>query len=281
MRLDRMNWPEVEERLAAGRCGVILPLGSLEQHGAAGALGTDTICAEAVAQRAAELAGGVAMPALAYGPAQFNLGFAGTVSLRPSTLSALLFDVLSSLGRSGFTRVLLLTGHGGNAAPALSAIQEVFSEISLGRLVVPRPLSVKLRAWWEGPRCGALRSKLYADREGFHATPSEIAIALHVTGAPHGAWPAFRALAPDPLVDLGGDRHEDALRHRARYPDGPVGSDPSLATAEHGAALLSAAAEDVAETFRAFEAAEEPNHSPRQAVASTSTMMPAAKKPVM
>ncbi|PWS34697.1 hypothetical protein DFH01_24550 [Falsiroseomonas bella] len=259
MRLDRMTWPAVEERLARGRRGVILPLGSLEQHGAAGMLGTDTICAEAVALRAAEIAGGVALPALAYGPAQFNLGFAGTVSLRPSTLSALLCDVLASLGRTGFSRVLLLTGHGGNVAPALAAVQEVLSEVSLGRLVFPRPLSVKLRAWWEGPRLGALRRDFYGDREGFHGTPSEIAIALHVTGAAPAAWPAYRALPPDPLVDLGGDRHEDAARHRARYPEGVVGADPALATAEQGAALLQAAAEDVAELFAAFEAAPEPH----------------------
>jgi creatinine amidohydrolase len=222
-------------------------------------LGTDTICAEAVALRAAEIAGGVALPALAYGPAQFNLGFPGTVSLRPSTLSALLCDVLASLGRGGFSRVLLLTGHGGNVAPALAAVQEVYSDVSLGRLAFPQPLSVKLRAWWEGPRLGALRHVFYGDREGFHGTPSEIAIALHVTGATPGAWPAYRALPPDPLVDLGGDRHEDAARHRVRYPDGVVGADPSLATVEQGAALLHAAAEDVAEVFAAFEAAQEPH----------------------
>ncbi|WP_270936431.1 creatininase family protein [Falsiroseomonas oryzae] len=261
MRLDRMSWPELERRLATGRRGVILPLGSLEQHGAAGLLGTDTLCAEAVALRATEIAGGLVAPALPYGPAQFNLGFPGTVSLRPSTLMALLVDALTSLGHGGFTRVLLLTGHGGNTAPALAAIQELLSDVSLGRLGFPLPLSVKLRAWWEGPRCGALRRELYGDREGFHATPSEVAIALHVTGAAPRPWPPFRPLAPDPLVDPGGDRHEDAARHRARHPDGQVGSDPALATAEHGAALLRAAAEDVAETFLAFESAAEPGHS--------------------
>lgn len=255
MRLDRMSFVGVEQRLAAGRRGVILPLGSLEQHGAAGMLGTDAICAEAVALRAAELAGAMVLPVLSYGPAQFNLGFAGTVSLRPSTLSAMLFDMLASLGRTGFSRVLLLTGHGGNVAPSLAAIQEVMAEVSLGRLAFPHPLNAKLRAWWEGPRCGALRTSLYGGREGYHGTPSEIAIALHVTGAPPGAWPPYRALPPDPLVDLGGDRHEDAVRHRLRYPEGVVGADPSLATAEHGAAFLQAAAEDVAETFLAFEAA--------------------------
>jgi len=255
MRLELMSRDAVAARIAAGRRGVILPLGSLEPHGA-GALGTDAICAGAVAERAAERAGGIVAPALAYGMVQFHLGAPGCVSLRPSTLSALLFDAIVSLGLGGLTRVLLVSGHGGNAAPALAAIQEVMAEVSLGRLRCPRPVTVKLCAWWDGPRLGALRRDLYGDREGFHVTPSEIAVAMAVhPDLTVDAWPAYRPVAHDPLHDLGGDRHEDAARHAARFPEGPIASDPSLATAEDGVRLLDAAAEDVAEIFRAFEAA--------------------------
>jgi creatinine amidohydrolase len=258
MRLDLMSRADVGRRLAAGRRGIIVPLGSLEQHGAPGAIGTDAICAEAVALRAAAQADAVVAPVIAYGMAQFNIGTPGTVSLRPSTLVAMLADVITTLGMGGFTRVLLLNGHGGNTAPALAAIQEVMAEVSLGRLRFPAPVTVKLRAWWEGARLAELRNRLYGAREGFHATPSEIAMvmALHPErAAPPEAWPAYAAPRPDPLVDLGGDRHEDAARHAARWPDGPVASDPALARAEHGEALLAAAAADVAELFAAFEAA--------------------------
>jgi len=250
-----MSVSAVERHLAGGRRGIILPLGSLEPHGAPGALGTDAICAEAIAARAADRAGGIVAPVLAYGMAQFHLRRAGTVSLRPSTLSAVLFDAIVSLGMGGFSRVLLLNGHGGNAAPALAAVQEVMAEISLGRLRFPAPVTVKLRAWWEGPRLGALRAKFYGDREGFHATPSEIAIVMALHGDEALPWPAYRAPSADPLVDLGGDRHEDAARHLARWPEGPIAADPSLARAEHGTALLEAAATDVAELFTAFESA--------------------------
>lgn len=262
MRLDRMSVSSLEARFAAGRRGIILPLGSLEQHGAPGLLGTDAICAQAVADGAAARADGVSAPVLAYGQAQFHLGRAGTASLRPSTLMAVLVDVMTSLALGGFTRVLLLTGHGGNIAPAQAAMQEVMAEVSMGRLVLPAPLTVKLRAWWEGPRLIALRRDLYGDREGFHATPSEVAIAmaLNPEAAPEG-WPAFRPLPADPLHDAGGDRHLDAARHRAMFPDGLIGSDPSLARAEHGHALLDAATADVAEVFAAFQAA--PDHAAR------------------
>jgi creatinine amidohydrolase len=264
MRLDLMSRDAVAAHVAAGRRGVILPLGSLEPHGGPGALGTDAICAGAVADRAADLAGGIAAPVLAYGMVQFHLGAPGCVSLRPSTLSAVIFDAIVSLGMGGLTRVLLLTGHGGNVAPAQAAIQEAMAEVSLGRLRFPAPVSVKLRAWWDGPRLSALRRDLYGEREGFHVTPSEIAIAMAVhpsLAVPREAWPAYRAVAHDPLHDLGGDRHEDAARHAARFPDGPIASDPAMATAKDGERLLDAAAEDVAETFAAFEAA--PDHSAR------------------
>ena len=260
MRLDRVSRAAVERHFAEGRRGIILPLGSLEPHGAPGALGTDAICAAAVAERAAEWAGGVTAPVIAYGMAQFHLGAAGCVSLRPSTLIAVLSDAITSLGMGGFTRVLLLNGHGGNAAPALVAIQEVMAEVSLGRLRFPAPVTVKLRAWWEGPRVGALRSELYGDREGFHCTPSEIAMvmALHPEiSMSREDWPVWHDVAENPLVDLGGHRHEDAARHAARWRDGPVASDPSLARAEDGLRLLKAAGEDVAEAFAALQGARE------------------------
>jgi creatinine amidohydrolase len=264
MRLERMSRDAVAARIANGRRGVILPLGSLEPHGGPGALGTDALCAEAVAAAAATRVDGLVAPVLAYGMAQFHLGAPGCVSLRPSTLIALLADAIASLGLGGLTRVLLLTGHGGNIAPAEAAIQEVMAAISLGQLVPPAPLSVKLRAWWEGPRLGALRRELYAEREGFHVTPSEMAIIAALDPAlavPPEAWPAFRPLAPDPLHDPGRDRHEDAARHAARFAGGPIGSDPALARAEDGRRLLDAAAADVAEAFAAFEAA--PDHPAR------------------
>ena len=82
MRLSMMTWPDVEAELAKG-VSVLLPVGSIEQHGPMGLIGTDTICAEAVAEGAADRAGAIVAPALAYAPAPFNTGFPGTVSISP------------------------------------------------------------------------------------------------------------------------------------------------------------------------------------------------------
>lgn len=69
MRLDLISVIAVEAHLASGRRGIILPLDSLEQLGAPGLIDTASICAQAVADRAAALVGGFAAPVLAFGQA--------------------------------------------------------------------------------------------------------------------------------------------------------------------------------------------------------------------
>ena len=80
MKLAEMTWPEVEAYLKTSP-GIILPTGSTEQHGPIGLIGTDAICAQAVAERAGESMGAIVAPTLALTPAPFNLAFPGTISV--------------------------------------------------------------------------------------------------------------------------------------------------------------------------------------------------------
>ena len=255
MRLQFCTWPEVERYLAVSR-GVIVPLGSTEQHGPSGLIGTDALCAEAVAWRVGELYGVLIAPTVALGVAQFNLAFPGTLSLRASTLMAVIEDLSRSLLRHGFERIYFLNGHGGNIAPVKAALQDIYWPQSIAIAPDARPgrLRFRLRSWWEYPQTNALRRELYGDREGLHATPSEVAItqALYPDAVRSAEMPPAQPLAADFLRDRGGDAHPDAASHREEFPDGRVGSEPNLASADAGRRLLEYATEEAYRDYLAL-----------------------------
>src|SRR4051812_22058393 len=135
----------------------------------------------------AERAGVLLAPAITIGAAQFNLGFAGTISARATTLIALIEDYVRSLARHGFERIYFLNGHGGNLAPAKAAFQDLYGEYSLAG--GETRLRMRIRSWWELPTVDRLRRELFGDWEGMHGTPSEVAITQalypsHVTASP-------------------------------------------------------------------------------------------------
>lgn len=241
MRLDLATWPEVEAYLKR-RQGIFLPTGSTEQHGPIGLIGTDTLCATAVAGRAAEQAGAMVAPPLAYTPAPFNTGFPGTVSLSAPVFQAMAAEVIDGLYAQGFHRIYVLNGHGANLAP-------------LAELAQTRP-HLRLKSWWDFEPVNRIRRDLYGAWEGMHATPSEVAItqALHRVVADPAADTPPEKLTPEFIKAHAGDRHGPPEQHRADFPDGRVGSHSALARPEHGQQLLSAAATAVVEDFQDFEA---------------------------
>jgi len=248
MLLQLATWQEVETYLQSSR-GIIIPIGSTEQHGPNGLIGTDAICPEKVARGISERAGVLVAPTLSIGMAQHHLGFAGSITLRPSTLIAVVRDVVQSLTRHGFERCYFLNGHGGNIATVTAAFSELHAETSLAGPGGNRPgVRCKLGNWFAGSRVRALSRELYGDAEGSHATPSEVSLSWY-------AHPeAVKRVAMSPAVAPRGGFH-DADDYRARFPDGRIGSNPALASVEAGERLFHAAVDDVIADYEDFLAA--------------------------
>ncbi|MFM2044167.1 MAG: hypothetical protein RLY86_2743 [Pseudomonadota bacterium] len=245
MRLQLATWPEVETYLTT-RTDIVVPIGSTEQHGPNGLIGTDAITAEVISWRLGERLGVLVGPTLGVGMAHHHLAFPGTVSFRPSTLMAVVADVVASLTRHGFRRILFVNGHGGNIVTVNAAFQEIAAASSYGQGTAPPVLA--LTNWWDGPRVKALCAELYGGQDGSHATASEIS----VTWAAYPDRVQRRDFTPAPARG----EWTDAAHFRRLFPDGRIGSNPALSDPDHGHRLIAASVEDLAEIHAAFLAQE-------------------------
>jgi len=244
--LHLSTWPEIETFLQSSRT-VVVPIGSNEQHGPTGLLGTDWLCPEIIAHHAQKTGDLLIAPTFNIGMAQHHLGFPGTISLRPSTFIAVISDWVRSLSGHGFEKIYFLNGHGGNVATIEAAFSELYAEASYaGRRA---GYALKLRNWWDLQGVTALAQRQFPVGHGSHATPSEIAVT-------QWAYPdAIKAANYAPQIAATGPIRE-ALDFRARYPDGRMGSDPALATPEKGGALVALAAASLITDVAAFSAEE-------------------------
>jgi creatinine amidohydrolase len=144
MRIAAMNWMQVEARARIDDRAV-LPIGSTEQH-AGLSLCVDAILSEKVAADAAEPLGVPVFPVLSYGLTPNFVDYPGTVTLKLSTLAAVVTDILDGIARSGFNRIVIVNGHGGNS-PVHGAVLE-WLDRNRGR-------QVKWHNWWNAPEVWA------------------------------------------------------------------------------------------------------------------------------
>lgn len=245
MRLQTATWPEVEAYLKKSS-GIIVPIGSTEQHGPNGMLGTDAICPETVAFGVARQIEVLIAPTLSIGQAHHHLGFPGTIALRPSTLLAVLVDVIRSLHRQGFDHIYFLNGHGGNVSTINTAFQEVYAQSTFGEADLSN-LKLMLRNWYMADSVGKISRELFGSREGSHATPSEVSLTFYAYPDNVKKVTMSPTIAPKGII-------RDANDYRRQFADGRIGSNPALATVEAGERLYSACVAEVIEDYSSFVA---------------------------
>ena len=228
MTISAMNWSQVERYLATDDRAVV-PLGSTEQH-AGLSLSVDSILSERVATEAAGPLGVPVFPVLAYGVTPYFLAYPGSVSLRVSTYLALVRDVLDSLARQGFRRILLVNGHGGNAPAGALAIEWMADHPGT---------AVKFHNWWNAPQTFAKVQEI--DAVASHASWMENFPWTRLAGVvqpesqkPMVDFDRMRVMAPEGVRALLGDGNFGGLYER---PDADMLAIWEVAVAETRALL--------------------------------------------
>jgi creatinine amidohydrolase len=157
LRIEDCNWMQVERYLETDD-RIVIPLGSVEQHGYL-SLGVDRILSERVSEEAAEPLGVLVLPSLPYGLTPYFAAYPGSPTLRAETYLAVVRELLESLHDQGFRRFLVVNGHGGNSPAA--AIGPEFMRDRRGAQVL-------FHNWWNGPRVWAVVQSI--DPDASHAS---------------------------------------------------------------------------------------------------------------
>ena len=139
--LHQMTWKEIEAAFQRNPA-VLIPLGSMEQHGPHSPTGDFIVC-EWVAQRTAEAAEAYYLPVIPFGYSEYFRCYPGTVSLSQRTVYALLRDVADSLLEHGVEKLVFLNGHGGNAPLIEGVARDILREqkIAVGSLDIWKLIS--------------------------------------------------------------------------------------------------------------------------------------------
>jgi len=241
------SWPVAG---AASRRGAVLvvPLGSFEQHGPHLPLLTDSLIVEEVARRAASALGDevARLPVLWLGASQHHIGFAGTLAAQNERYIGLIDDVLECAVESGFRRVLLLNGHGGNEAPARVAMYNVRY-----RRRQERGLHLALVSWWSLVRAPDVERAGCRQKAISHACEWETSalLAFRPELVPRDAAPRTGVPEQPPECARWRALVDEARQFAELTPTGSLGL-PDHASAAKGEVLIEAASTALVELLR-------------------------------
>jgi creatinine amidohydrolase len=237
------NWEDLTmpgfEALRQQTRTVILPVGSIEEHGPHLPLGTDTLHALEVARRVATLRPVVVAPPLFYGMCRSTREHPGTVSLSGDALRAVLLDLGREFHRQGFVNLVFISGHAGGThiSAVVEAGERLLAELAEVRVAVVNLLELLREVLSAQP-------ELVQTRGDAHAGEVETAIMLAayphlVQGTAPAEWPSF------PKYVL--------VREKRRYWPGGVWGNPAAARAAQGEDILKAEAARLSKVISELE----------------------------
>ncbi|WP_457641343.1 creatininase family protein [Persephonella sp.] len=237
MLLENMSYVEVEAYLVEKDI-ILIPIGSVEQHSPYGLLGTDFITAEAIAREVGKRMNILVAPTITYGMSQHHAGFKGTVTLSPLTLVSLVKDIVNSLIQQGFRRIVFINGHGGNINSVKIAFEQLKYENKHGIF--------EIISWFLLPEIQEMEKDIFEDKNGLHATPSEVSITKFLRSEAFETKPKEKKKVEKPNGYFPLSKEE----FKKLYPDGRIESAPWLAKEKYGKLILEEAVRVIMERIK-------------------------------
>jgi creatinine amidohydrolase len=244
MILEEITMPAYEEGLRASRT-VLIPFGSLEEHGAHLPLCTDTLQVVEVCRRVAERTGVHLAPALPYGVCRSTRNHPGTVGVSTATLRAIAIDLVRDFHRQGMRSFVLISGHAGktHVLTLVDAGEQLLEELPDARISV-------ISEYNEIQRAGKALVEAADDSHAGEIETSRVMFLRPelVKGTSPAEWPSY------PAARL--------VRDKRRHWRGGVWGDPAKATPEKGRQLTELAVARVIELLRELEEYQESADAP-------------------
>lgn len=215
---------------------MIIPYGTVEEHGKHLPLSTDTMIAEECLRRVVQKKRAFLAPPVHYGVCTSTRMHPGTITIRPETLRMLTFDIVREAYKKGIRNFLLISGHGGGLH--MNALKEVAEEL----VEEIDDLKIAVLSPWD--ICWEEISRIAETENDSHAGEIETSLILAlrpdlVKGRSKEEYPRF----PKPLV----------VRDKLKYWKGGVWGDPGKASTEKGERVIDLVVERISEIMDVLE----------------------------
>ena len=243
------TWPELGE-VAKKQPVVILPIGSVEDHGPHLPLDTDNFLIWSICEAAAERAAGeiLLLPQMPYGFETHHMDFPGTIDIGMEHLLNFVLDITKSVARHGFQRILIADGHGSNM-PILELV---------ARRTILETDSLCATFIWPSLAIQEIRKVRQSERGGMaHACELETSVYLHLDRNRVQMDKASKEIELPQSEFMWLDLLEGSpvllMDHWTRFSKSGVVGDPTLATAEKGRIIFEAVVEALLRLVREFK----------------------------
>jgi creatinine amidohydrolase len=168
-KINDLTWEQFRDHVPAKCDLAIVPVGTIEAHGAI-PLGTDTMIPDAIAAVLAPKLGALIAPSIAYGVTNSLLPYPGSTTVSSETFAAYLFEASAGLVDAGFRRIVLLNGHGGQSGEVAGVVARLWNEKKAYAVAVE---------WWgfAGEPAGTIYPGTISGHAGVEETAMILAIA--------------------------------------------------------------------------------------------------------